>query len=376
MTPTMVPEIAVVALSARALAASACRGRRRVAAIDLFADADTAAMADLCLALPSRRLRIPGAALRRTLAVPNLRRLPLVYGAGFEDCPDLLAALARDRPVIGNSAETVKRLKTPMAFAALLARLGIPHPEVTASPPTDAGDWLMKRVGASGGAHIRPVASRLPAGHYAQRRMAGRPVSLLFLADGCRVTPVGFSRQWAAPTAGQPYRYGGAAGPLPPSPLSGKIAAAMIDAASRITAAVGLVGLNSADFLVAGSAGWCLLEINPRPGATLDLFDRPPMPSLLDLHLNACAGDLPAELPPLAGCRAALVVYASAPVPLPDRLHWPEWSADRPRTPALVPAGAPLCTVIADAADLLEARRLAGRRARDLCLRLALAEAA
>ncbi|WP_247893324.1 ATP-grasp domain-containing protein [Azospirillum endophyticum] len=374
MTPKTVPEMVVVALSARALAASACRGGRRVVAFDLFADADTAAMAHSCLALPSPRLSIPGAALRRALAVPELHRLPLVYGAGFEDHPDLLAALALDRPVIGNGAETVKRLKTPMVFAALLARLGIPHPEIAASPPADPGGWLIKRAGASGGAHIRPAASRLPAGHYAQRRMAGRPVSLLFLADGRRAMPVGFSRQWVAPAAGQPYRYGGAVGPLPPS-LCGATGAAMIVAASRITAAVGLVGLNSADFL-AGPAGWCLLEINPRPGATLDLFDRPPMPSLLDLHLAACAGELAAELPPLAGCRAAMVVYASAPVPLPDRLRWPDWTADRPRTPALIPAGAPLCTVIADGPDMLEARRLAGRRARGLCLRLALAEAA
>ncbi len=372
MTATAVPEFVVVALSARALVASACRGGRCVAALDLFADTDTAAMADPCLTLPSRQLRIPAAALRRALAAPELSRLPLVYGAGFEDRPELLTALARGRPVIGNRAETVTRLKDPFAFAALLAGLGIPHPEVATALPADSGRWLMKRVGASGGAHIRSASSRLPAGHYAQRRMAGRPVSLLFLADGCRVLPIGFSRQWVAPAPGQPFRYGGAVGPLP---ASGGTAAAMIGAVSRIAAAVGLVGLNSADFL-AGPAGWCLLEINPRPGATLDLFDRPPMPSLFGLHLAACAGTLPTELPPLTGCRAAMVVYSAAPILLQDGLCWPDWTADRPRTPTCIPAGAPLCTVIADGPDVKEARRLAGRRARELYLQHTLAEAA
>lgn len=361
MTPTAVPEFVVVALSARVLAASACRGRRSVAAIDLFADADTAAMAGPCLSLPSRRLRISAGALRRALALPDLRGLPLVFGAGFEEQPDLLAALARVRPVIGNRAEAVAQVKDPLAFATLLARLGISHPEVSLSLP-DRDGWLVKRAGASGGGHIRR-ASRLPVGHYAQRRMDGRPVSLLFLADGRRILPVGFSRQWVAPTPRQPYRYGGAVGPLP---ACGKMGAAMIDAAATITEAVGLVGLNSADFLV-GSAGWCLLEINPRPGATLDLFDRPPMPSLFGLHLAACVGQLPAALPPLAGCRAAMIVYAMAPVHLPEGLRWPGWTADRPQTPAHVPTGAPLCTVLADADDLLEARRLAGRYARTLC---------
>nr|WP_255636191.1 ATP-grasp domain-containing protein [Azospirillum sp. 412522] len=371
MTPTAVPEFVVVALSARALSASACRGGRNVAAVDLFADADTAAMANPCLALPSKGLRIPAEALRRVLALPDLRGLPLVYGAGFEDRPDLLSALARGRPVIGNRAETMARLKDPSAFAALLSRLDIPHPEVSLSLP-DPDGWLVKRAGASGGGHIRPAGSRLPAGHYAQRRMPGRPVSLLFLADGRRILPVGFSRQWAAPTRRQPYRYGGAVGPLP---SSGGAAAAMIGAVSRIAAEVGLVGLNSADFL-AGPAGWCLLEINPRPGATLDLFDRPPMPSLFELHLAACAGQLPAELPPLPDRHAAMVVYAAAPTRLHEAVDWPEWTADRPRAPALIPAGTPICTVLADAASVVEARRLAGRRARDLCLCHTVPEAA
>jgi hypothetical protein len=369
--PTAVPEFVVVALSARALAASACRGGRRVAALDLFADSDTAAMANPCLALPSRQLRIPTGALRRALASHGLRGLPLVYGTGFEDRPDLLAALARDRPVIGNRAETVARLKDPFAFADLLASLGIPHPEVSPSPP-DGGGWLMKRAGASGGGHIRPAGSRLPADHYAQCRMAGRPVSLLFLADRRHILPVGFSRQWVAPTPRQPYRYGGAAGPLPSSRGP---AAAMIDAVSRIAEAVGLVGLNSADFL-AGPAGWYLLEINPRPGATLDLFDRPPMPSLFDLHLAACAGELPTDLPPLAGCRAAMVVYAKAPILLGEGLRWPDWTADRSRAPAPISPGAPLCTVLADAGTVVEARRLVGRRAGELYRRHAMAGAA
>ena len=380
LTPTILPksDVLVVALSARALTASACRGGLGVTALDLFADADTAAMADRCLALPSRRLHLPGPALRRVLAAPDLRGLPLVYGAGFEDRPELLAVLERDRPVLGNAAGTVARLKDPFAFAALLARLGIPHPEIATSPPDDGGGWLMKRAGASGGGHIRTAgrrSHRLPAGQYLQRRMPGRPVSLLFLADGRRVLPVGFSRQWVAPAPRQPFRYGGAVGPLPVAPIHAGFAAAMTAAASRIAAEVGLVGLNSADFL-AGPNGWCLLEINPRPGATLDLFDRPPMPGLLGLHMAACAGELPQALPALAGCRAAMVVYARTPVLLDGCMRWPDWTADRPGIPAHVPAGAPLCTVLADAAGPVEARRLAGRRARELLRRHSLAEAA
>ncbi|PWC37862.1 ATP-grasp domain-containing protein [Azospirillum sp. TSO35-2] len=377
------PELVIAALSARALVASARRDGRRVAALDLFADTDTAAMADPCLALPSRRLRMPAPALLRALAAPGLRGVPLVYGAGFEDRPDLLAALARDRPLLGNRPDTVAWLKDPVAFAALLGRLGIAHPEVAMLPPRDGEGWLLKRAGASGGAHIRrpagQAAVRTLAGHYWQRRAPGRPLSLLFLADGRRANgrrmmPVGFSRQWTAPTPDHPYRYGGAVGPLSVSAFA-TTARSMIDAVARITEAVGLVGLNSADFLV-GPAGWCLLEINPRPGATLDLFDRAPMPSLLALHLDACAGALPDRLPALTGCRAAAIVYTRVPMALADDTRWPRWTADRPAVPARIPAGVPLCTVLADAADPVTARRLAGWRARCLLDQHAMVEAA
>ena len=53
----------------------------------------------------------------------------------------------------------------------------------------------------------------------------------------------------------------------------------------RIVAATGLRGLASADLLVDG-ADWWLTEINPRPGATLDVLDRRGTP-LLAAHIAA-----------------------------------------------------------------------------------------
>ena len=67
----------------------------------------------------------------------------------------------------------------------------------------------------------------------------------------------------------------------------------------RLARAIPLVGLNSADFLVDGD-DFRLLEINPRPGATLDIFE-PPKGSLFALHIAACEGELEPHAPSLAG---------------------------------------------------------------------------
>ena len=53
----------------------------------------------------------------------------------------------------------------------------------------------------------------------------------------------------------------------------------------RVAQCFDLKGLGSADFLVNGE-DFHLLEINPRPGATLDIFDSEAEP-LLRIHLEA-----------------------------------------------------------------------------------------
>jgi methenyltetrahydromethanopterin cyclohydrolase len=74
-----------------------------------------------------------------------------------------------------------------------------------------------------------------------------------------------------------------------------------------------LVGLNSADFLVDGERFW-LLEINPRPGATLDIFETTDE-SLFAQHMAACAGKLATASRHPSGAKAAEIVYAEDDIP-------------------------------------------------------------
>jgi predicted ATP-grasp superfamily ATP-dependent carboligase len=239
----------------------------------------------------------------------------------------------------------VRAVKDPRSLAEACARLGVPHPAISLAAPPDDG-WLRKRIGGAGGEHIAPaIAGTPPAeGYYLQRRVAGQPVSALFLADGERALVLGLSRQWADPAPGQPFRYGGAAQPavLPPGQMSALRAG--LDGLSR---AFGLRGLNSAD-LLARDDSFFLLEINPRPGATLDLF---PACRLFALHVAACNLRLPAAAPREPLPTAAAIVYAPAAVIPPPGFAWPDWASDRQAGGVAVAAGQPLCSVRAAGAD-------------------------
>ena len=370
---TAAAELAIVGVTARALTQAARRSPAfapaRIVALDWFADRDLIAAADHAEALPTRR---GGGFAERPLLQALSRLVPegslLVTGSGFESRLPLLARIAARHRLAGNPPAVLARVKDPAQFFAELARLGIPHPEFAREVPAgNARGWLIKRIGGAGGGHVRPArrAGAIAVGGYAQRRVAGRAVSLAFLGDGRRAEPVGLTQQWASPAQGRPFRYGGAAFPaeLAPAPAD-----CMADWADRLARAFALRGLCSADFLVEGDRA-VLLEVNPRPGATLDLLDRA-RPGLFEAHVEACFGRVRVPPPKPGPARASLILYADAG-PLPVGVEdWPGWCADRPHAGSAIPAGGPICTVFGKGQDAAAARRSAERRAAALMERL------
>jgi uncharacterized protein len=349
-------EILVVGLSARALAAAARAGGYAPLAADLFCDLDTRSIAQ-------RAVRITGALDRGLEWNPMIEALNLladgrspvgiVCGTGFEDRHELVTRLSDRWRLYGNDASRIARMKDPAALAGLCRRLGIPHPEWGDEP---AASWLAKRTGGAGGSHVQAVAE--PAsGRYWQERISGEAISALVLGVGKRAKVIGLSSQWTDPWPSAPYRYGGA---VRPAELNPGIAQALVDAAQRLSEEAGLVGLNSIDFLVDREA-YRLIEVNPRPGATLDIF-RPDSGSIFASHIDACSGMLPLEPLTFQGASAACVVYARHATPSPREFEWPGWTADRQPPGSSIEAGAPICTVLAEAGTPQEARELMAER--------------
>jgi len=350
----------VVAVTGRALAASAARGGHRVAVLDCFADRDTRALAALCRSVVSpRALRLDSRALLRaagTLA-PGAG---LVYGSGLEGRPGLLRRLAAGRPLYGNRPEVVAAVRDPARFFPLLDRLGLPHPEVRHRRPADPAGWLVKRPGGAGGVHVRHAgAGRPPADAYYQRLERGRTLSALFLADGARACLLGINRQWTTRACpGMPFLYGGAVGGVRLAPRVEPDLRAGLDG---LVAASGIVGLNGIDFILRGNR-WLVLELNPRPTATVELYDADYPRGLFDWHLRACGGELPRRPAAARAIRAHAVVHASAPGRADAGFAFPAWCRDIPMPGTRFAAGDPVCTVHASGPDAERALALLHRR--------------
>lgn len=356
--------VLIVALSGRALAQSARRAGLLPIVLDRFADLDTSAAAELAIAIPPGRAAplATGALLRaaRSFAPPPI---PLLVGGGLEGRLAVLEALARRRELLGNPPEIVARAVDPFALAGLCNFLGVPFPETRADLPRDRTAWLVKRRGAGGGWHVRLAESvdRLHPLDYVQRRVSGRPVSILLLGDGRRTIPLLASEQW---NTGTPPHFKGV---LAPAPLAEGVEQRLACAAVAVASELGLRGLAGADFLLDEQGRFHLLEINPRPGGSLEAAEAALGTNLVRAHVAACRGTLPASAPrPLGRFVGTAIVRADRPLAVPESFLWPDWAGDRTAPGVSVRKGHPLATVRAAGETPTEVRRLLEERERRL----------
>lgn len=358
--------ILIAALAGRALAQAARRAGFRPLVVDGFGDEDTLEAAEHYSPLPTAvATGFDGGPLITALddltAKIDGNPIGLVLGSGFEDRPKLMATLDQRYGLIGSKPQSVARAKDPTYLFPFLEKLGIPHPETSQAPPACGEGWLVKSIGGAGGAHVRdcePLPQAKP-GHYFQRRVENSvPISVLAIATDTGIA-IEMSRQWTAPSATKPYRYGGAA----VIEFSGSgTEQAMAEAAERLIPELGLTGLVSFDFAVTREGPY-LLEINPRPGATLDIFDDA-KGNLFRAHVEASrSGKLwQTRLSPAAPALAAAILYADKGPLTIGRIRWPGWTADRPQKMSKIATGQPVATVLAHGQTHADAERLARQR--------------
>lgn len=366
--------LAVAAVSARMLAEAAVRDGHDVIALDLFGDADTQRA--------STRWRSIGDAASMQLdaarVLDALRKLAQqrgddvvgwIPGSGFEGRPELLDAGAAVLPLIGTPADAVRRVRDPAVFFRALDAHGIGHPAVRAEAPADATGWLLKDARACGGWHIRAAASAHDAAapsasHYFQCAMPGVSMSATFIANGRDAQVLGINELIVRPFGAHPHVYCGCIGPVV---VTAALAQRIADAVRVLSAEFGLRGWCSLDFIVDGDT-LGVLEVNPRPPASLALYARR---ALIDAQLRAC---LQAALPaPEAFMPAQVagheIVYARRALQLDDagarRLADHPNLHDLPRAGARFAAGDPICSLSAAGGDAVQVKALlsAGRDA-------------
>lgn len=346
--------VLIAGFSGRALAASAHRAGYVPLVVDAYGDTDTRACAGGVRCLPEAaaqgfRTGTLLDALAELTVAHGESPIGLVLGAGFEDTPGLVETLAQSHTILGCPAETVRHCSDPKALFGLLAELSVPHPETSLTPPENGKGWLSKLVGGSGGTHIARCTAKPTAmpHRYFQRAVPGQSISGMGIASDKGVA-FAFSRQWVDAAPRRPYRYGGAVGNID---VDTELETRLVDTMVSLCEALKLKGLVSFDFLVHDGEA-LLVDVNPRPGATLDVLDDADG-TLFKAHLAAVAGEDPIGVLQAGWAPstvAAAYLYADrAAITVPD-IDWPDWAADRPAPGTVIDHHHPLATAIAEGA--------------------------
>ena len=306
----------VVGATARAFVASAVRAGWAAHAADLFADDDLAATAAEVVRLG------PGAAAAYPDGIPDVvaafPEAPCVYTGGLENHPDVIAAIASLRPLAGCSADAVRRARDPAMIAAIVREAGLHFPEWRVTPsglPRD-GSFVVKPRRSAGGRGVR----RWRGGTVApargdclwQRFVPGESRSASYVARAGQARLVGASRQLAGLRwcGARTFAYCGSVD-VPLDSLSDRLRGSLERVGRALAAALGLEGLFGVDLIMDSRDGLHVLEINPRPTASLELVERATGWSVAAAHLSAfgwCADPPQGHASP--GIWAKAIAYA------------------------------------------------------------------
>jgi hypothetical protein len=288
-------KILIVGMSVRAVVESAVRSGYRVLALDAFGDQDLKVLAE-SYALP-RDFRVPYSPRSLYEAARRLQFDSVAYASNLENHPEVLDLFAASCRIIGNSPQAVRSVRCWPDLFARLAQAGFPVPE-TICAPTDhrldlARRWLVKPLSSGGGhgVHYCRKRSFSATRSMIQQYIPGKACSASFIANGVESVLIGITEQLVGVEqfGAQGFRYCGSMLPLPEilDPETGK---AVIDQARRIsdflTRSYGLTGVNGFDFVLDGDQV-CLIEVNPRYSASMELLERAYGLPIYLLHVQA-----------------------------------------------------------------------------------------
>jgi predicted ATP-grasp superfamily ATP-dependent carboligase len=347
--------ILLVSVSARMLAELGVKSGHDVMALDRFGDFD---LQRLCPSVSVLR-DLGGRGGMATLvdAAETIRAPSVIYGAGLENMPRLVARLASGRELLGCSPEAVERVRDPAVLGASLRAAGLAYPTTFAGPDAPrlaerSRRWLRKPVRSGGGRGIREWhGGALDGEVVVQEHIAGLPCSAAAVADGRSAITLGVSEQLIGhrPFGARGYAW---CGNLVPPRLGEAQRHALSVAARAICAHLahdfGLRGLFGVDLVWDGEQAW-LVEVNPRPTGSLESFEQLRDVGVFAAHLEGCAGHLPSIAPAPATRRAAgkAILFATRNASVGDTRGWQARGIrDVPHPHERIAARHPICTLV------------------------------
>ncbi len=247
-------------------------------------------------------------------------------------------------------------MRDPAVLGASLRAAGFAYPLTFSAREAPARAdrsrrWLRKPARGGGGRGVRAWrGGRLADHQIVQERIAGLACSAAAVADGRSAALLGVSEQLTGRRAlgARGFQWCGNVVParLPERERSALAAAAQTICA-HLAAAFGLRGVFGVDLVWDGAQAW-VVEVNPRPVASLEAIDAAHGTRSFAAHLEGCAGRLPSAAAAPSRAAGKAVLFATEDLRVPDTGDWSvRGIRDVPHPGEAIAAGRPICTLVA-----------------------------
>ncbi len=343
----------IFAQSARLLAQSASQAGYTVWLADCFLDTDTPAQ---------RKLKLPPLssldATELSEALTNLTQNQpclLIYGSGIEYCPSLLNALPDTITLIGNNTDTLHLFNSPKHFFKLLTDLKLPFPQTSlTAPQRNQQEWLIKPNHSLGGQNISTFDEKeVSDACYFQTKINGISGSILFVTNQNDTRILSINEQLAEQNN---FVLAGIEAPLK---ISDANLTRLTTAVSQLIQATQLKGINSLDFIIDDNDDLFILEVNPRPSASMALVDKEI--DLINLHLAGCSNE---TLPDISihqqrqAYRGFYYLFSPQQLTIKAGIEWPSYCSDIPPVDTIIEQGQPICSFFAYANNAEQCQKI------------------
>ncbi|MBU6996402.1 MAG: ATP-grasp domain-containing protein [Theionarchaea archaeon] len=332
-------------LSTRAVAESAVRAGKDCVAVDFFGDLD---LESVCRTISlRRRFGVSLGSFSPYFFLRGARLVDadcLIFVSPLENYPHILQRFSECYEIIGNNAETVKKVREWKSVCQVCSQHNIKVPRTC-----NGHNYIVKPKKSGGGMKIHRLSS-----YVIQELVKGEPYSVSFLGDGENAQVLSVNEQLIGrgEFGAREFWYCGNITPGFP----GEHARAVVDSmCTTMTRHFGLKGSCGIDFVVDPNGNPYVMEINPRPQATLELLERVYGRNMVVLHENAVRGilDVSSAQPSALRTWGKAIVYAERNITMPDTSEWLfySWIKDIPHPAESILKSEPICTVVADGSD-------------------------
>jgi predicted ATP-grasp superfamily ATP-dependent carboligase len=349
------PRVLIVGISTRAMAQSAIKAGYDVVSLDFFGDSDQPAGVKVHSLVRDFHKKPSLQELARCAHILEKDVDAVLVESGLENEPSL-QRVGGDCERWFNTRAAVRGARDLRKLQNVLAGSRIKIPDIITQGESVPAEehWLVKDSRHSGGVGVRDWDGKKRLGTHAllERFIPGQLASACFVANGKQASLLGLTIQYAGVPElnARAYAWCGNVAPF----IDPELEAAMLQAAELLTRSFGLAGVNGIDFILHNDDVY-LLEVNPRIPASVELFERWLGVNAFDLHVQGCRGELP-PLPNSAcgtGAWGKAILYAKKTVIVSDSSDWVDRGiVDIPHCGEAIPAGAPICTLMAHEDDV------------------------